>query len=1258
MRQLDYLWRIAVGLIRRGHLPATRNRVSHANGSLPTWAGSRPLLLLPSPVSMLILLLLLLSLVGVRVHARGGVSLKVVSLMNSGGLDRGSGAIEAGFEASLAARGWGSSQGINISIVRVASHGPSAVKFLESETRNKSEAVIVLGPVGDSNILLLRDFLKANDIVSFAPIDISTGVRHWSSHLYFLTVEPYAELLALLHYAVVVLHLPRVGFMYLKKTAFGETSYHSAIAMLSRAGHPLSCVFAVEDVPEKEEANRSDFGAAWESFALSRPQAVLVFAQEAPRTRMFIKKFSTDPRTMGGHILAPSSVQNFLLKVWAEVLQITSATDKLCRLTITGTSPLANDKHFKAVERFRSELQSFLRTNAKWNMFGKPEDYFNSSIGEKMVLGWVTGEVLYQAVSHRRLLANRTTFARSLYKQRRYVINDLVIGDFGDECEEEAARQGATCHCNQGGTVVYMKRVVDDFRFSPVTEGFLTLGTSVCSSTALELSAPLSGVVVFITDNHIALVTGLEWFKGAFANVGSGRLDMSDRFFLHPVETGSSSAVASLNSASEDRILSAIFGFVTPEILAIQNMTFIDPITLTPHVNRFQRNVIHLSPTMEQQLYVLTALLADGTSSEICAIIRGEQGPELIRILKLTLHTFRESLDKAALLANDELVEGKLLSDGDTFVIGVVPDDVDVIATHLATHCKARVFVLFSDIALLHNTFGRAFAKSVCQSAERLVFATSLPHWADPNTTSETVLAYHKKFKKPESWSLLSLLGFATGQLMRKILQHMDGVTPELILNFFYAATTVTVNDMRYGPYKDNDCLVNGVPLATGCLSNSGATDIAVWSMARVLDPMVPVLQEPMIPSMVYSNPDALSTGELVAIVGGTVFAFMALVGLCVFLYCTSGRARNNAYAPKDPMDPVTLIFTDIESSTAQWAAHPELMPDAVAAHHRMIRSLITRYGCYEVKTVGDSFMIACESAFAAVQLARDMQQMFLHHGWGVDTFDCSYREFEECNAGEVEGYVPPTARLDPDVYRQLWNGLRVRVGIHTGLCDIRHDEVTKGYDYYGQTPNMAARTESVANGGQVLLTRAAYLSLSTMEREHLNVTPLGPVSLRGVPEPVEMYQLDAVPGRTFAPLRLDRMIDMMDSIGDGSTSASERSSGTVGLSESAQVIASSLQSLLGAFSLAQRQDILMSLCERWRVNLPDCTSSLWDGDYCDEVIRVVSGRVGYVTDQKAIISCDWTCSTATSSSVIFISTPGFVNEEESERLPQFVCAE
>ncbi|PWU91529.1 putative receptor-type adenylate cyclase [Trypanosoma cruzi] len=282
-------------------------------------------------------------------------------------------------------------------------------------------------------------------------------------------------------------------------------------------------------------------------------------------------------------------------------------------------------------------------------------------------------------------------------------------------------------------------------------------------------------------------------------------------------------------------------------------------------------------------------------------------------------------------------------------------------------------------------------------------------------------------------------------------------------------------------------------------------------------------------------------------------------------------------------------------------------MPDAVATHHRLIRSLIAKYRCYEVKTIGDSFMIACKSAFAAVQLVRELQQVFLQHDWGTSVIDDAYRMFEEDRAEEDAEYVPPTARLDAAVYRQYWNGLRVRVGVHTGLCDIRHDEVTKGYDYYGGTSNMAARTESVGNGGQVLLTRAAYFALSTAEREQVEVTALGAVALRGVPKLVEMYQLDAVPGRVVAGLRLDRDDGAVDDYSDCASGSSGVSRNTC--YDSA---VSFISGLMSPYASRQRAGVLESLCRRWRVRMVEKGVMSYD-DYCAALVERLAGRVSRV---------------------------------------------
>ncbi|RNE96049.1 receptor-type adenylate cyclase, partial [Trypanosoma cruzi] len=321
-----------------------------------------------------------------------------------------------------------------------------------------------------------------------------------------------------------------------------------------------------------------------------------------------------------------------------------------------------------------------------------------------------------------------------------------------------------------------------------------------------------------------------------------------------------------------------------------------------------------------------------------------------------------------------------------------------------------------------------------------------------------------------------------------------------------------------------------------------------------------------------------MTARRLIDVIAGCAALLLAAV---LLYFCHS--LRDNTNAPKERLHPVTLAFTDVESGTVLWAACPETMPDAVATHHRLVRSLIAGYHRYEWKTTGDSFMIACKRVLAAVQLVREQQQVFLQQDWGTSVIDDAYHMFEEDRAEEDAEYEPPTACLNAAVYRQYWGGLRVRVGVHTGVCDIRCGEVTKGFDCYGEASNTAARTESVGNGGQLLLTRASYFSLSLAEREQVEVTALGAVAPRGVPKPVEMYQLDAVPGRTFAALRLDREVPDLDggTASDVASSYSEDAS----LCDSALCVASVIRILLAAYPVSERHQVLSRMCNRWNVS-------------------------------------------------------------------------
>ncbi|AAZ12813.1 receptor-type adenylate cyclase GRESAG 4, putative [Trypanosoma brucei brucei TREU927] len=1164
---------------------------------------------------------LLLQVLTASSLASGEIQVKVYNMLYSGKISaKVYDPITAGFNASLT--NGKSPSGGKVTVIYVPPKNDSDyVEHLEKNMSfgNNNEISVVLGPVGDKNTLNLTEYFKEKKVIGFSPFTGSSKVRSWNPNLYFLTASPAAEMLALLRYAITQLRLHRLGFMYLKNVSYGDDEYELAVELTTRMDRKLCGVFALNS-QLREESDVSTFTAEWDRFADTRPQGVIVFGSPIPDTKRFLVKSLEDERTKNGYLLIPSTLQYVIDNKWSEELNRSKfPADKTI---ITGTNPLAKDDGYDAIKRFNREMAKFLEDNKnnfshdKWNVtLDVNENNFTEqdTDAELMVSGWIAGEVLKQAVSCREWLTNRDVFMKSLYNQRRYVIDDLVVGDFGGECQGMAGERGASCLCNQGGNVVYMKKIGKDHRLHPMKEGALTLTSSRCYRDLSQLYAPLSGIVFNITDNPKVLRTAEAIYDGASYVVGKGQLGHSDRFFLHWLSSESHDTSTTLYDEVKERVVTAVFGVVDDSLLRTKGMTFIDPIILTPQLSDPRRNVIHLSPTLEQQLFVIAEHIIQNGTGKMHAIVRGGDAKGIGDMLNKTLDYFFGSLSSLSAIGEGSILRDKLPTAGEVLVAGLTSDDIPIILSHLGKHHKVRIFVPFFDVALLYDELVNAFRDK--PFADRLLFATNLPHWRDKNTGSDMVREFHNVVQNESKWKPLSLLGYATARAMINVLQRMGHVTPEELVDAIFGQSVITVDDMRYGPFEDK--CTNGVSSEEKhCAVNYGATHISVWSMSRVLNPSVSPVVNSITPSMKYNEPKwiRLINKHIGAVAAGCIVLLALFVTVLALIVKASRRnARDNNNAPKEPTDPVTLIFTDIESSTAQWAAHPEQMPDLVATHHRLIRSLITRYECYEVKTVGDSFMIACKSPFAAVQLACDLQRDFLNHDWNTTELDESYREFERQRAEDDSDYTPPTASLDPEVYRQLWNGLRVRVGIHTGLCDIRHDEVTKGYDYYGRTSNMAARTESVGNGGQVLMTRSTYLSLSGEEREQIDVTPLGDVPLRGVPKPVEMYQLNAVPGRNFAALRLDREAEEEEDNGTGSIT-SESGSLAHGLTATAQQVAGCIDALLGTFPAAQRQKMLATFCERWRVKKPPGVDS-WNEASCRSVTRRIAAKVGCVMD-------------------------------------------
>src|SRR5271166_2057709 len=168
------------------------------------------------------------------------------------------------------------------------------------------------------------------------------------------------------------------------------------------------------------------------------------------------------------------------------------------------------------------------------------------------------------------------------------------------------------------------------------------------------------------------------------------------------------------------------------------------------------------------------------------------------------------------------------------------------------------------------------------------------------------------------------------------------------------------------------------------------------------------------------------------------------------------------------PSGTVTLLFTDIQSSTRLWEAEPDLMAVALRRHDHIMRSEIEAAGGYVFKTVGDAFCAAFWTAAAAVSAALTAQQRLGTESW-------------------------PTSKP-----------ILVRMGLHTGVSEERDS------DYYGPVVNRAARLEAAAHGGQVLISGTTAELLAGSLPSGAGLRDLGLHRLKDLGRPEQVYQLEA----------------------------------------------------------------------------------------------------------------------------------------------------
>ena len=168
------------------------------------------------------------------------------------------------------------------------------------------------------------------------------------------------------------------------------------------------------------------------------------------------------------------------------------------------------------------------------------------------------------------------------------------------------------------------------------------------------------------------------------------------------------------------------------------------------------------------------------------------------------------------------------------------------------------------------------------------------------------------------------------------------------------------------------------------------------------------------------------------------------------------------------PRGTVTFLFTDLEVSTRLWDQEHDQMREALARHDVILRERVAAHDGQVVKGRGDGVHAVFETAHDAIAAAVDAQRVLVAESWPVS---------------------------EP---------LRVRMGLHTGVADVRDG------DYFGSDVNHAARLMDLAHGGQVVCSQATADLARDALADGVVLVDLGEHRLRDLSRPERVLQVNA----------------------------------------------------------------------------------------------------------------------------------------------------
>ncbi|KPI84909.1 receptor-type adenylate cyclase a-like protein [Leptomonas seymouri] len=1080
-----------------------------------------------------------------------------------------------------------------------------------------------------SNYVSKIEALSSNITVIIPYTSGTLAFSSESTSTYFLSTDPATEMLALLMYALRIINPIKIGFVCtdLESSPLSMNIYTEFMRRMKALSRANDVVTYKAVSPELNDSAYSTFSKPLREVSKS---CVFLFGPKSNSTLVVFEALMTD-KSIDTRILVPWWLMEMVMKSYSKMESNNLPNLKpLYYIAVSTNYPHMEDTRWPLVKTITRIIGD-----------GPFAHYLDSSADAvKLVAGWVSGQVVVNSLfmSNEDDKKSQADFQASMFDNREIIVgSNTFLGTF-------------TPQCNIGGRMVLVHTLGKTsskrtglvyLSLETIPEADMILDSSQCNATDVELSISRLVQVGLLkytsSSNRVASYLYDQAMNG-------GQTKISYNFHWRTLKVDGNLGHEGIEKAVAADPVAALTGPIPIPLgnTAVSSLLVMEPVYLTATLYQKDSNVIYLTPTNEQQWGVAAKMLVEkfslGTVHCLARRTPTASSDQLNKAAKAVMESAGLT-DIVTFGTNTK--EFPFPTDGVMLLSGLRESDVPLLAAHMWTYPKVYAVILFDEFTALYTAVQAHFPALNTSTASRLLFVTNLPRWTaggsdQPTNATGLTASFLAAITDPTYQTPAAMRAYLASRVLRLLSSSASLPSSSALKDALYHTQVLNVDDLKLGPFQMSNCSYSLSQSSFVCnnFTNGGATLLYVWSYERVLDSAVDTMAGPYTVSFDGGNANGPSTGSssnsdaitgdtgsewsrskimIIAVVASCTCFLVTVISVLLCL-CCRGDSRDNRNAPKNPMHPVTLLFTDIESSTALWAMVPQAMAAAMKIHHSIVRELIVHYKCYEVKTIGDSFMIACADPFMAVQLARDTQLRLLKTNWGTTTIDDTYALLGKNGVRAARGgTAAPSA----------WNGLRVRIGVHCGMAEVQLDKVTKGYDYYGNTVNTAARTEALGIGGQVLCTESVVNALTAEQRSGVDLVSLGPQRLRGVAELVEMYELRVVEGRVFPSAAVNTnplaTVVSVESAGGAvradnpmmEDSDDEKSS----TPSSSEHVAEVLDVYFSAYSNRQKIKQLQRTCQCF--SLPKLQRKMYPSDaaYLSALIQSVSSRTSAVID-------------------------------------------